>query len=81
MALRAWNASPRGLATLNSHSTCHGCRPGPTLAPWCSGGLPACQGAESTRNGPRPEEKKIDEVPNKTHLCIVIYVGWATEVH
>ena len=32
MALRARNASPRGRATLNPQSTCHGPRPGPNLA-------------------------------------------------
>ena len=36
----------------------HGPRPGPRLALWCSGGLPACPGAESTSRDPRPEEKK-----------------------
>ena len=54
---------PRGylpvFATLNPQSTCHVPRPGPTLAPWCSGGLPACPGAESTRKDPRPQEKKM----------------------
>ena len=46
-------------ATLNPQSTCHGPRPGPTLAPWSTGGLPACRGAESTRNDPRSGEKKM----------------------
>ena len=54
---------PRGyllpiFATLKPQSTCHGPRPGPTLAPWCSSGLPAFPGAESTRKDTRPEEKK-----------------------
>ena len=66
---------PRGylpiFATLNPQSTCHGPRPGPTLAPWCSGGLPACSGAESTRKDPRPEEKKMSMCKRKTHLYIV----------
>ena len=69
MALRARNASPWLLATLSPQSTCHGPRPGPTLSPWCSGGLPACYGAESTRKFPRPEEKKNADVQKKTHLC------------
>ena len=46
-------------ATLNSQSTYHGSQPGPTLAPWCTGGLHACLRAESTRKDPRPEEKKM----------------------
>ena len=46
-------------ATLNPQSTCHGPRAGPTLSPWCLGGLPACPGAESTRKDPRTEEKKM----------------------
>ena len=52
MALRARNASPWLLATLNTQSTCHGPRPGPTLAPWCSGGLlraPKPRAREKTR--------------------------------
>ena len=53
MALRARNASLWLLATLNPQSTCHGPLPGSTLASWCSGGLPACPGAESTRKDPR----------------------------
>ena len=57
MALRARNASPWLRVTLNPESTCHGPRPGPTLAPRCSGGLPECPGAESTRKDPRLEEK------------------------
>ena len=59
MALRARKASPCLLSTLNPQSTCHGPRPGPTLAPHCSGGLPAFPGAESTRKDPRPEEKEM----------------------
>ena len=54
---------PRGylpiFAALNPQSTCRGPRPGPTLAPWCLGGLPACPGADGTRKDPRPEEKKM----------------------
>ena len=67
-ALRARNASPWLLATLNPQSTCHGPRPGSTLVPWCSGGLPLCPGAESTRKDPRAEEKKNAEVQKK-NVC------------
>ena len=67
---------PRGylqfFATLSPQSTCHRSRPGPTLAPWCTGGFPACPGAESTRKDPRPEEAKKNDVQNKTNLYIVI---------
>ena len=59
MALRARNASPWGLATLNPQNPCHGGRPGPTYAPWCLGGLPVCHGAERTKKDPRQEEKKM----------------------
>ena len=65
---------PRGylpvLATLNPQSTCHGPRPGPTLAPWCTGGLLACPGAENTRKDPRPDEKKMP-MCIKTRLYMV----------
>ena len=43
-------------AILNHQSTCHGPRRGPTPAPWCTGGLPTCPGAENTRKDLRPEE-------------------------
>ena len=46
-------------------------RPGPTLAPWCSGGLLACPGAERMRKKPRPEEKDMP-IYKKTHLYIII---------
>ena len=59
------------LAALNLQSTCHGPRPGPTLAPWYSGGLPACPGAESTRKDQRSEEKKNADVQEK-HIVICI---------
>ena len=36
------------------------------------GGLPTCHGAESTRNDPRPEEKKNAEGPKK-HIFIYVY--------
>ena len=59
MDLRARNDSPFLLSTLNPQSTCHGPRPGATLAPGCSGGLPVCPGADSTRNDRGPEEEKM----------------------
>ena len=63
---------PRGylpiLATLNPQSTCYEPRPGPTLAPWCAGELPACPEAESTRTDPRPEEKKTMVCKKSTFL-------------
>ena len=68
MALRAWNASPWGLATLTPQSTCHGRRPRPTRAPWCSGRLPAFHGAECTRKDPRPEEKKMSKCQKNTFI-------------
>ena len=58
--------------TLNPHSTCHGPRLGPTLAPWCSGGLPACPSAESTRKDPRPGEKKMPMCKKHTHTHLHI---------
>ena len=68
---------PRGyltvFATLNPQSTCHGPRPGPTLAPWCSGGPPACPAAESTSKEPRPQEKKNVGVQKKTHVYSSIH--------
>ena len=45
-------------AASDTQSTPRGARPGPTLAPWCAGGSPACPAAESARKDPRPEEKK-----------------------
>ena len=53
-------------ATLNPQSTCHGPRPGSTLAPSCPGGLPACPGAESTRKDPRRQDKKNADVKKST---------------
>ena len=44
-------------ATLNAQSTRHGARLGPTIAPWCTGGPPACPPAKSARKDPRSEEK------------------------
>ena len=74
MALSARNASPWGLATLPPQSTCHRRRPGPTLAPWCPGGLPACHGAESTRKDPRPEEKDMPMCQKNTFIHRNIYM-------
>ena len=68
MALRARSASRWLLAALNPQRTCHGPRPGSTLAPWCSGGLPACPGAEGTRKDPRPEDKKMPMCIKSTFL-------------
>ena len=68
MALRARNSSPKILATLNPQSTCHGPQPGPKHAQWCSGGFPACPGAESTRKDPAGRQKHVDA--QKKHLCI-----------
>ena len=72
MALRARNASPLLLATLNPQSTYQGPRPGPTLAPWCSGGLPACPGAESTRKDPRLEEKEMPMCKKNALIHIIV---------
>ena len=77
MALRARNASPWLLANVRDfepQSTCHGPRPGPTLAPWCSGGLLVCPGAESTKNDPGPEEKKMP-MCKKEHIYTYLVVS------
>ena len=71
MALRARNHSPCGLATLNPESACHGRRRGPRLAPWRSGGLPACHGAESTRKT-RGRKKEKCRCAKKTFSIIAI---------
>ena len=68
MALRARNSSPWGLATLNPQSTCHGRRPEPTLAAWCSDGLPACHRAESTRKDPRRKRKICPSAKKNTFI-------------
>ena len=47
------------VATLTPQSTCHGPRPGPTLAPQCSRGPPACPATESTRKNTRAGEQKF----------------------
>ena len=39
--------------------------------PWCPGGLPACDGAESTRKDPRDGSEKIPKY-QKTNLYTVI---------
>ena len=43
--------------TLNVQSTRHGAQPGPTLAPWCTRGPPACPAAASARRNARLEKK------------------------
>ena len=68
MAPRARSASPWGRPTLKPQSTCHGGRPGPTLAPWCCSERPACHGAESTREDPRLEEKKMSKYQKNTFI-------------
>ena len=78
MDLRARNASPWLHATLNRQSTDHGLPPESTLAPWCSGGLPACPGAESTRKDPRPEKKKMLICQKKNtsiHSLVILFFG------
>ena len=52
---------------------CDGPRPGATLAPGCSGGLPACSGVEGTRKDPRPEEKKHADEQKKNTNTVIIY--------
>ena len=47
------------LFLLNAQSTRHGARPGPILAPSCTGGPPACPAAESARKDSRPEDKSL----------------------
>ena len=49
-----WIARP-----MSAQSTRHGARPGPTLAPSCTRGPPACPAAESTRKEPRAKEKSF----------------------
>ena len=71
MTLRTRNASPCGRATMSPQSTYHGCRSGPTLWPWFSGGFPACHGAESKRIAPRSKEKKMPISQKKAHMYIV----------
>ena len=44
---------------LRAHSTRHGARPGPILAPWFIGGPRACLAAESARNNLRQEEQSF----------------------
>ena len=44
-------------AALNAQSTHDGARPGPKLAPWCTGGPPACPVAESPRKNPLARRK------------------------
>ena len=77
MAILVRSASPWLLASFhdlkNLQSTCHGPRRGPALVQSFTVRLPACPGAERTRNDPRPEEENV-------HMCkqniynIVIYV-------
>ena len=69
MAVCAWSPSPRGLATLNPQSTCHGPRPGPKLARGVrSGSLRATDTRERETTGGR----NIKKMPmcQKTHLHI-----------
>ena len=40
------------LTTLDAQSTYHGARPGPTLAPWCTGGSPFVPYSRERENRP-----------------------------
>ena len=53
-------------------STCHGPLRGPTLAPWCSGGLPACPEPRA-RDKTRGRERKKCMCKKKTHLYMETY--------
>ena len=71
LVLSARNASPWLRTTLYPRARAR--RPGPTLVPWCLGGLSACPRAESTRKDQRPEEKNAN-AQKKIHLfmhCIM----------
>ena len=48
-------------------------RPGPTLAPQCSRGPPACPATESTRKDPRAEEQNADV--QETSICYIVFQG------
>ena len=58
----------------NAHSTRHGARPGPTLAPWCIGGSVACLAAESARR-PAAEREKFVFREKKSTLYIKILLS------
>ena len=45
-------------ANLNPQSTCHGPKPGPTLAPQCSHGSRACPASKNTRRTRGQKSKK-----------------------
>ena len=69
MALRARNASPRGRATLNTQSTCHGPRPGPKLAHGVrAGSLRATE--PRARGKTRGRKRKKCRRAKRTHLYI-----------
>ena len=58
-------------ATLNGQSTRHGARPGPTLAPWYTGGSPACPAAESARRRPAAGREEF-YIPEKVHFILEV---------
>ena len=70
MTLRARNAYPRGRATLNPQSTCHGPRSGPKLA--CgvrAGSLSATE--PRARGKTRGRKRKKGEGPKKhVYICV-----------
>ena len=72
MAIRARNASPRGCATLNRKSACHGPRPGPQRAHGVrAGSLRATE--PRARKKPAAERETKCRRTKKTHLYVYVY--------
>ena len=62
-----------GTATqvLNAQSTRHGARPGPTLAPWCTGGAPCVPRSREREKRPTARREKLCIPEKKTILYIL----------
>ena len=52
-------------ATLNAQSTRHGARPGPTLAPWCTGRGPRMPRSREREEKPAGEGEKLGHPPKR----------------
>ena len=55
-------------ATLNPQITCHGARPGPTVAPWCSGGAPCVPRSQEHEKRPVARRGRNADVQKKTFI-------------
>ena len=66
--------------TFNARRTHDRTRPGLELAPWCTGGPPACSAAERARNDPRAKGKNVQMSTRKQICASQYYYGILCQV-